>query len=619
MALALGLTGFAVVPQAAHAENVYDAFAAWSGRAYVYVAAGETMYLSSAQIGAAYTITRPDGTNAPMGGSATCTVTAVTPCTFSEVATTAGVWAVDRTGGPVVTAALENITPRSASGTDISGRLWLESITLNTGGVYGAAISNFFLLSDRGVQFSVSLPYYQPWGTTIAADSMGITYAGTCTSTYFSVPLPGSYEVKDGIDADDYAPASATCPNYVAYRLFASKPATDMPASASAWADGRTSQTWVYSDYVAPTLTSSFARTSPSGSAGTFTGTLGGQPGTLSVRLDTNNNGSFTDAVDRTLTDVAASVGAYSIAWDGVDGQGAAVSPLQKVAYEVSYTGEAEMHFVQTDTEGRTGGIQITRLNGPGAPDPRVNWDDETALSKRSSDGTMPVPLKGVHVDSSTPVHAWSRGIPTNLAYGWGDQRRIEDWTRVSDATVSAGSIDPVETASIGDLVWNDTNGNGRRDPGEAGFGNVVVTVRDSGGAVAGSARSNSDGFYQVTGLLPGTYTVTIDVPPGYEQTTGPVAVDLGAGEAVTSADFGVRQMASPSVSPTTSPTTSPTSTPTSPATTASATVTASSSPSAAAPGNLAQTGADGWALGALGATLVLGGLMVLGVRRRRH
>jgi LPXTG-motif cell wall-anchored protein len=218
---------------------------------------------------------------------------------------------------------------------------------------------------------------------------------------------------------------------------------------------------------------------------------------------------------------------------------------------------------------------------------------------------------------SSTAVHTWSRGDPWNLAYGWGDQRHIEDWSRVDDATVSSGSIDPVATASIGDLVWNDANGNGQRDAGEAGVGGVVVTVRNGGGSVASTATTAADGSYLVTGLVPGTYAVTIDVPTGYALTTGPVSVTLAAGETVTSADFGVRTTTTPSASPTSTPT-SATSTPTASATTTGATVTASASPSPAPSGNLAQTGADGWAFGALGATLALGGLLVLGVRRRR-
>ena len=49
--------------------------------------------------------------------------------------------------------------------------------------------------------------------------------------------------------------------------------------------------------------------------------------------------------------------------------------------------------------------------------------------------------------------------------------------------TLDAGLVEaPEETASIGDLVFNDTNGNGIQDPDEPGVAGVSVTVEDRNG-----------------------------------------------------------------------------------------------------------------------------------------
>ncbi len=58
----------------------------------------------------------------------------------------------------------------------------------------------------------------------------------------------------------------------------------------------------------------------------------------------------------------------------------------------------------------------------------------------------------------------------------------------------------------IGDFVWLDLNSNGVQDSGEPGIPNVRVTL-DNGAKV----RTDANGGYLFTGLVDGTYTVTVD------------------------------------------------------------------------------------------------------------
>lgn len=74
--------------------------------------------------------------------------------------------------------------------------------------------------------------------------------------------------------------------------------------------------------------------------------------------------------------------------------------------------------------------------------------------------------------------------------------------------------------ASISGYVYCDVNGNGRRDDGEKGIAGVLVDISGmlADGRSWGTAATTTDanGFYQFTGLLPGTYTISEKQPAGY-------------------------------------------------------------------------------------------------------
>ena len=81
---------------------------------------------------------------------------------------------------------------------------------------------------------------------------------------------------------------------------------------------------------------------------------------------------------------------------------------------------------------------------------------------------------------------------------------------------------------SLGDLVWHDTNNNGRVDPGESGIDGVVVQlyrdtngsgVFDAGDQFIAETITSGGGLYRFDGLLPGDYLVVL--PAGNFSGTG--------------------------------------------------------------------------------------------------
>jgi hypothetical protein len=90
--------------------------------------------------------------------------------------------------------------------------------------------------------------------------------------------------------------------------------------------------------------------------------------------------------------------------------------------------------------------------------------------------------------------------------------------TLATDASVNR-SIDfgyTKGTGKIGDRVWNDANGNGIQDGGEAGIAGVTVTL---GGAASATTTTDASGNYLFSGLLAGAYTVSVATPAGFTPT----------------------------------------------------------------------------------------------------
>ncbi len=118
----------------------------------------------------------------------------------------------------------------------------------------------------------------------------------------------------------------------------------------------------------------------------------------------------------------------------------------------------------------------------------------------------------------------------------------------------------PTGAGSIGDFVWQDVDGDGIQDPGEAGIANITVYLYedsngddliDSGDALVGTAVTDGQGGYLFAGLPAGDYLVQVDTGDvdlpvdGYSNpyvlSTGnnPLPVSLAFSQTFTTADFG--------------------------------------------------------------------------------
>ena len=96
------------------------------------------------------------------------------------------------------------------------------------------------------------------------------------------------------------------------------------------------------------------------------------------------------------------------------------------------------------------------------------------------------------------------------------------------DPTIDFGYNAPC-TGTIGDLVWNDLNGDGIQDPGEPGIAGVKVYLKDAQNTLIATSITDTDGVYHFEGLCAGDYRVEVDpntLPTGFEPSPSQVGGD---------------------------------------------------------------------------------------------
>lgn len=107
--------------------------------------------------------------------------------------------------------------------------------------------------------------------------------------------------------------------------------------------------------------------------------------------------------------------------------------------------------------------------------------------------------------------------VPFNyVLFGNGDASQWE----TADGKIDNFRLSSIETSalsSIGDWVWEDTDGNGIQNEGESGIEGVTVNLYKFGEAnVLMSTETDSSGLYLFDELEPGEYQVEFALPDGY-------------------------------------------------------------------------------------------------------
>lgn len=76
--------------------------------------------------------------------------------------------------------------------------------------------------------------------------------------------------------------------------------------------------------------------------------------------------------------------------------------------------------------------------------------------------------------------------------------------------------LDGQQPAILGDWVWYDANGNGLQDVDESGVPGVIINLYRSDGTLVATTKTDVEGYYLFTALLPGDYYLGVTPPTGF-------------------------------------------------------------------------------------------------------
>jgi len=192
-----------------------------------------------------------------------------------------------------------------------------------------------------------------------------------------------------------------------------------------------------------------------------------------------------------------------------------------------------------------------------------VIWDDANANGLRAA-GEQPIPMitlslidqNGQNIATTTSDAAGQYTFE-NLAEGFYEviasdlQDRVSTFPNIgnddtidSDFEQTAGvlktpsfflgsfeDIDNVDlglvnTLTIGDFVWEDSNNNGIQDQDELGIEEVSIIISNQFGVFA-ETLSDENGFYEFTNIPAGTYQICATLPSGFNFALSNVGSDL--------------------------------------------------------------------------------------------
>ena len=249
---------------------------------------------------------------------------------------------------------------------------------------------------------------------------------------------------------------------------------------------------------------------------------------------------------------------------------------------------DSDGSYSKSETEQRFKDVTVALVGEDGTPVLDADGKPMTATTDENGAyqfvGLAPGAYRVVIVDPNAGDLAGL--IPTQAYTGRGATQAS---VTVTDASVQGVDFGLVAPATIGDRVWDDANGNGT-DESEPGVPHATVILTDANGVEVARTTTDANGNYQFTGLVPGTYTVSIEVPAGYTAATTSMSVSVGEGEENLSVDFPLTLIPTPA-----------------------------HTHQALVSRGLARTGTDATVLGGMAALTALAGALAIGTKRRRE
>ncbi|MGO9809269.1 MAG: Ig-like domain repeat protein, partial [Isosphaeraceae bacterium] len=310
---------------------------------------------------------------------------------------------------------------------------------------------------------------------------------------------------------------------------------TDFAASTSAAITQTVTQassTAVVSSSVNPTVfgqSVTFTATvsaSPPGS-GTPTGTVTFYDGSTAINTETLGNGSASYVTS------ALTTGSHAI--------------TVQYGGDSVFNGSTSAAVTQVVNQDSTGAALTSSLN-PSIIDQPVTFTATVSATSPGSgmpSGTITFYDGSTAIDTETLSNGSAAFTTSSLSLGdhsisasYGGDSNFTGNT----STTLTQTVQNPPTATLNGEVYNDVNGGGILETGDAGLSDWTVQLLNGSNNVIATTTTDSSGDYSFTGVIAGSYTVA-PVAPGEYVPTGPtsgtLAVTAAAGQTINNLNFG--------------------------------------------------------------------------------
>ena len=98
-------------------------------------------------------------------------------------------------------------------------------------------------------------------------------------------------------------------------------------------------------------------------------------------------------------------------------------------------------------------------------------------------------------------------------------ENAIDEFGDPVPADSDSAEVTILTPARVGNLVWEDIDGDGLQEAGESGLNNVTVRLYTHSGTLVATTTTDSNGLYEFDRLFPGQYYIEFVAPPDYEFT----------------------------------------------------------------------------------------------------
>ncbi|MES2159525.1 MAG: SdrD B-like domain-containing protein, partial [Pseudomonadota bacterium] len=182
---------------------------------------------------------------------------------------------------------------------------------------------------------------------------------------------------------------------------------------------------------------------------------------------------------------------------------------------------DANRNGVQDANETGRSGVKVTLLDATGAAVATATTDvDGHYLFNNLKPGSYSVQFDKTTLGTGyvfSGAHAGSDGAAdSDASVLTGQTQQVTLTSGAVNHDLDAG-VSALQ-ATIGDRVWEDKNGNGVQDAGEAGIVGVKVDLKDEQGNVVQTTSTGADGKYSFT-VDAGKYAISVTAPTGMTAT----------------------------------------------------------------------------------------------------